>query len=51
MHRLTLLVFLGTSFAAVAQSAVALGGILSLTLLAAGSVLVGRKNHTMTLGV
>jgi hypothetical protein len=27
------------------------GGILSLTLLAAGSVLVGRKNHTMTLGV
>ena len=27
------------------------GGILSLTLLAAGSVLVGRKNNTMTLGV
>lgn len=27
------------------------GGILSLTLLAAGSVLVGRKNHAMTLGV
>ncbi len=27
------------------------GGILSLTLLAAGSVLVGRKNQSMTLGV
>ncbi len=27
------------------------GGILSLTLIAAGSVLVGRKNQSMTLGV
>ena len=30
---------------------VLIGGILSMTLLAAGSVLVGRKNQTMTLGV